>query len=76
MRLGRFISNRNPEAEMPTTELPPIKEKAHEIARKIANGRPLRKDKDDPDANVTGGFNQKSRPHEDEQLSHRQEEQE
>ena len=45
---------------MPTTELPPSKEKAHEIARKIANERPLKKDKD-PESNVTGGFNQKNR---------------
>lgn len=47
---------------MPTTELPPSKEKAHEIARKIANERPLKKDKDAPESNVSGGFNQKSRP--------------
>lgn len=47
---------------MPTTELPPSKEKAHEVARKIANERPLRKDKDAPESNVSGGFNQKSRP--------------
>ena len=46
---------------MATTELPPSKEKAHEIARKIANERPLKKDKDAPDSNVSGGFNQKSR---------------
>jgi hypothetical protein len=52
---------------MPTTELPPSKEKAHEIARKIANERPLKKDKD-PESNVTGGFNQKSRAEEDDQL--------
>lgn len=45
---------------MPTTPLPDHKEKAHEIARQIANERPpRRKDKDAPDANVTGGFNQK-----------------
>ena len=44
---------------MPTTPLPEHKEKAHEVARKITNERPLRKDKDAPDANVTGGFNQK-----------------
>ena len=50
---------------MATTELPPSKEKAHEIARKIANERPLKKDKDAPESNVSGGFNQKSRPHED-----------
>ena len=49
---------------MPTTQLPPSKEKAHEIAGKIANARPLKKDKDAPESNVTGGFNQKSRPHE------------
>ena len=52
---------------MPTTELPPSKEKAHEIARKIANERPLKKDKD-PESNVSGGFNQKSRVQEDEHL--------
>ena len=46
---------------MPTTELPETKQKAHEIARKIANERPLKKDKDAPDSAVTGGFNQKSR---------------
>ena len=46
---------------MPTTELPETKQKAHEIARRIANERPLKKDKDAPDANVSGGFNQKSR---------------
>lgn len=50
---------------MPTTELPHSKEKAHEIARKIANERPLKKDKDSPDSNVSGGFNQKSRADED-----------
>ncbi len=53
---------------MPTTELPPTKEKAHEIARQIANERPLRKDKNSPDSDVTGGFNQKSRATEDERL--------
>jgi hypothetical protein len=58
----------NPEAEMPTTELPPSKEKAHEIARKIANERPLRKDKEAPESNVSGGFNQKSRAEADERL--------
>jgi hypothetical protein len=44
---------------MPTTKLPAEKTKAHEIAQKIANQRPLRKDREAPDANVTGGFNQK-----------------
>jgi hypothetical protein len=53
---------------MPTTELPPSKQKAHEIARKIANERPLKKDKDAPESNVTGGYNQKSRADEDESL--------
>lgn len=53
---------------MPTTELPPVKEKAHEIARKIANERPLKKDKSAPESNVSGGFNQKSRAEEDERL--------
>jgi hypothetical protein len=52
---------------MATTELPPSKEKAHEIARKIANERPLKKHTDTQESNVTGGFNQKSRPHEDDQ---------
>ena len=46
---------------MATTQLPPSKEKAHEIARKIANERPMKKDKDAPESNVSGGFNQKSR---------------
>jgi hypothetical protein len=46
---------------MPTTQLPPTKQKAHEIAQKIANERPLKKDKDAPESNVSGGFNQKSR---------------
>jgi hypothetical protein len=53
---------------MPTTELPQSKEKAHEIARKIANERPLKKDKDSPESNVSGGFNQKSRADEDDRL--------
>ena len=53
---------------MPTTELPPSKEKAHEIARKIANERPLKKDKGAPESNVSGGFNQKTRAEEDERL--------
>jgi len=44
---------------MPTTPLPRRKEKAHEVAQKITNERPLHKDPDAPDANVTGGFNQK-----------------
>jgi len=45
---------------MPTTRLPQKKEQAHEIAQKIANRRPLNKDPDAPDANVSGGFNQKA----------------
>ena len=49
---------------MPTTELPETKQKAHEIAQKIANERPLKKDKDAPESNVSGGFNQKSRAEE------------
>ena len=54
---------------MATTELPQSKEKAHEIARKITNQRPPhKKDKDAPESNVTGGFNQKSRADEDERL--------
>ena len=45
---------------MPTTQLPPSKQKAHEISRKIANEQPLKKrDKDAPESNVSGGFNQK-----------------
>lgn len=44
---------------MPTTALPQSKEKAAEIARKIANTRPLRREKDAPEGQVTGGFNQK-----------------
>lgn len=43
---------------MPNSTLPPANEKAHEIARKIANERPLRKEPNAPDAYVTGGFNQ------------------
>lgn len=53
---------------MPTTELPETKQKAHEIARKIANERPLKKDKDAPDSNVSGGFNQKSRAEADDRV--------
>jgi hypothetical protein len=45
---------------MATTTLPESKEKAHEIARKIANERPLNKDRA-PETEVTGGFNQKTR---------------
>jgi hypothetical protein len=48
---------------MPTTRLPPGKEKAAEISRRIANARPLRRDKEAPENQVTGGFNQKT--HED-----------
>lgn len=43
---------------MPNSTLPPANEKAHEIARKIANERPLKKERNAPDAYVTGGFNQ------------------
>ena len=39
---------------MATTQLPPSKEKAHEIARKIANERPLKKDKDAPTTTSPG----------------------
>jgi hypothetical protein len=53
---------------MPTTELPPSKEKAHEIARKITNELPLKKHKDSPESNVSGGFNQKSRAEQDERV--------
>ncbi len=45
---------------MPTTTLPESKEKAAEISRKITNSRPLKRDKDSPEGQVTGGFNQKS----------------
>jgi len=45
---------------MPTTTLPESKEKAAEISRKITNSRPLKRDKDAPEEQVTGGFNQKS----------------
>ena len=38
---------------MPTTELPPAKEKAHEITRRIANERPMRKEPD-PAAHPAG----------------------
>ena len=51
---------------MATTRLPESKERAHEIAQKITNERPLKKDKDAPEANVSGGFNQKSRVSKDE----------
>ena len=44
---------------MPTTPLPKSKEKAAEISRKIANTRPSTRDKDAPEGQVTGGFNQK-----------------
>ena len=44
---------------MPTTPLPEAKEKAAEISRKIANTRPLKRDKDAPEGQVSGGFNQK-----------------
>ena len=47
---------------MPTTTLPESKEKAAEISRKITNSRPLKRDKDAPEQQVTGGFNQKSHP--------------
>ena len=66
--MAGLAETQNPEADVPTTELPHSKEKAHEIARKIANERPLRKDNGAPDSNVSGGFNQKSRAQEDEHL--------
>lgn len=44
---------------MPNTQLPPAKEKAAEISRKIANTRPVTRDKDSPEGQVSGGFNQK-----------------
>jgi hypothetical protein len=69
MRRSRVYRKRqNAEAEMPTTQLPPSKEKAHEIARKIANERPHKKDTDSPESNVSGGFNQKSRAEADDRL--------
>jgi len=52
---------------MPTTQLPESKEKAAEISRKIANTRPSTRDKASPDGQVSGGFNQKSRPEPDDQ---------
>ena len=45
---------------MPTTTLPPEKEKAAEISRKIANTRPSTRDRNAPESQVSGGFNQKS----------------
>lgn len=45
---------------MPTTRLPASKEKAAEISRKITNSRPDKRDKNAPEGQVTGGFNQKS----------------
>lgn len=56
---------------MSTTQLPEVKEKAAEISRKIANTRPPQRDKNAPEGQVTGGFNQKrdqgtSRPDPDE----------
>ena len=45
---------------MPTTQLPTEKEKAAEISRKIANTRPSTRDKNAPENQVSGGFNQKS----------------
>ena len=53
---------------MTTTKLPPEKERAHEIAQKITNQRPLKRDKDAPEDNSSGGFNQKSHLAEDEAL--------
>lgn len=47
---------------MPTTQLPEEKEKAAEISRKIANTRPSTRDKDAPEGQVSGGYNQKSVP--------------
>ncbi|HVT82713.1 MAG TPA: hypothetical protein VHM90_18895 [Phycisphaerae bacterium] len=44
---------------MPTTKLPESKQKAAEISRRIANARPMRRDKHAPEDDVTGGFNQK-----------------
>jgi len=45
---------------MPTTQLPESKEKAAQISRKISKSRPLKRDKDAPENQVSGGFNQKS----------------
>ena len=47
---------------MPTTQLPKEKEKAVEISRKIENTRPPTRDKEAPEGQVSGGFNQKSVP--------------
>lgn len=48
---------------MPNTQLPPAKEKAAEISRKITNTRPLNRDKQSPEGQVSGGFNQKRDQH-------------
>jgi hypothetical protein len=45
---------------MPTTTLPESKEKAAEISQRIANSRPTKRDKEAPEGQVTGGFNQKT----------------
>jgi hypothetical protein len=45
---------------MPTTTLPRNKEKAAEISRRIANTRPLKRDRNAPEGQVSGGFNQKT----------------
>ncbi len=51
---------------MPDKDADDTAEKAHELSRKIANQRPLKKrDKDAPEDNVSGGFNQKSHASED-----------
>lgn len=47
---------------MPTTTVPRSKEIAAEISRKITNTRPPARDKNAPEAQVTGGFNQKTHP--------------
>lgn len=47
---------------MPTSTLPHEKEKAHEIAQKIAHERPPNRDKHAPEGQVSGGFNQKRDP--------------
>src|SRR5436853_3450474 len=55
-----FLVRRAEGRKMPTTKLPPEKEKAAEISRKITNTRPREKrDKGAPEGQVTGGFNQK-----------------
>lgn len=55
--LGRSVNNpRNRIGDRATVD------KATEISRKIELQRPYKHDPDDPQGNVSGGFNQKSKP--------------